>query len=54
MSDRAYRHRVEADIARWQADGVITAAAADVIRSRLPPVPEGITVATVVALSAGS
>ena len=53
MSDRAYRHRVEADIARWQADGVITAAAADVIRSRLPPVPEGVTVATVVAIVGG-
>ncbi len=53
MSDRAYRHRVEADIARWQADGVIRAAAADVIRSRLPPVPEGVTVATVVAIVGG-
>src|SRR5437016_7480882 len=53
MSDRAYRHRLEADIARWQADGVITAAAADVIRSRLPPVPEGVTVATVVAIVGG-
>jgi uncharacterized membrane protein len=53
MSERAYRQRLEADLARWQADGLITAAAADSIRSTLRPVPEGATIATVVGIVGG-
>src|SRR5947207_1296842 len=53
MSERTYRQRLEADIARWQADGVITAMSADAIRSSLRPLPEGITIATVVAIVGG-
>ena len=53
MSERAYRQRLEADIARWQADGVIPATAADAIRGTLKPVPDGVTIATVVAIVGG-
>jgi uncharacterized membrane protein len=51
--DRAYRQRLETDLARWQADGVVSAATADAIRGRLPPLSEGITIATVVAIVGG-
>ena len=53
MSERAYRQRLEADIARWQADGVITSSTADAIRGALKPVPDGVTIATVVAIVGG-
>jgi uncharacterized membrane protein len=53
MSERTYRQRLEADIARWQADGIITAASADAIRGTLRPLPESITVAAVVAIVGG-
>jgi uncharacterized membrane protein len=52
-SDRAYRQRLEADLARWQADGIVSANTADAIRGRLQPVPEGVTIATVVAIVGG-
>jgi uncharacterized membrane protein len=51
--ERVYRQRLEADLARWQADGVIAPAAGDAIRGTLRPMPEGVTVATVVGVVAG-
>jgi uncharacterized membrane protein len=53
MSERAYRQRLDADIARWEADGVITATTAEAIRGTLRPAPQGVTVATVVAIVGG-
>jgi uncharacterized membrane protein len=53
MFERAYRQRLEADLARWQADGVITPAAGTAIRAALPPLPAGITVASVVGIVGG-
>jgi uncharacterized membrane protein len=53
LSERAYRQRLEGDIARWQAGGVITPATADAMRGTLAPVAEGINVATVVGIVGG-
>jgi uncharacterized membrane protein len=52
-SDRVYRQRLEADLARWQEDGVISVATAEAIRGQLKPTSEGITIATVVAIVGG-
>jgi uncharacterized membrane protein len=53
MFDRAYRQRLEADLARWETDGVITPAAAAAIRVALPPLAPGINIAVVVAIVGG-
>jgi uncharacterized membrane protein len=53
LSERAYRQRLEADIARWQAGGVITPTTAAAMRAALPPVVEGVNVATVVGIVGG-
>src|SRR5258705_831971 len=53
MLDRAYRQRLEADLARWEADGVITPAALAAIRVALPPLAPGINIAVVVAIVGG-
>src|SRR6266850_2635544 len=53
MLDRAYRQRLEADLARWEADGVITPAALAAIRIALPPLAPGINIAVVVAIVGG-
>ena len=53
MSERDYRRRLEADLARWEADGVIASSAGAAIRATLRPVPEGVTIATVVAIVGG-
>jgi uncharacterized membrane protein len=53
MLEQTYRQRLEADLARWQADGVITAAAGDAIRGTLRPLPKGVDIATVVAIVGG-
>ena len=37
MFERAYRQRLEADVARWQAEGVITPAVGEAIRNSLSP-----------------
>ena len=50
MSERAYRERLEADLARWQADGLLPPKSADAIRATLRPVPESLTIATVVGI----
>ncbi|MPZ39390.1 MAG: DUF2157 domain-containing protein [Rhizobiales bacterium] len=53
MSERAYRERLEADLTRWQAEGLLPPKSADAIRATLRPVPEGITIATVVGIVGG-
>jgi uncharacterized membrane protein len=53
MFDRAYRQRLEADLARWQGDGVITPAASAAIRSALPPLARGANIAVVVGIVGG-
>lgn len=53
MFDKTYRQRLEADLAQWEADGVIAPAAATSIRSALPPLSPGINIAVVVAIVGG-
>ena len=53
MSERDYRKRLEADLARWEADGVVAASTGAAIRATLRPVPEGVTIATVIAIVGG-
>jgi uncharacterized membrane protein len=53
MFDRAYRQRLEADLVRWEADGVITPAVLGTIRAALPPLAPGINIAVVVAIVGG-
>lgn len=53
MFDKSYRQRLEADLGRWEADGVIAPAAAASIRNALPPLPPGINIAMVVAIVGG-
>ena len=53
MFDKTYRQRLEADLAQWEADGVIAPAAALSIRNALPPLSPGINIAVVVAIVGG-
>jgi len=53
MLDRVYRQRLDADLARWEADGVITPAVVAAIRIALPPLAPGINIAVVVAIVGG-
>jgi uncharacterized membrane protein len=53
MFEKTYRERLEADLAQWEADGVIAPAAAASIRGALPPLPAGINIAVVVAIVGG-
>ncbi|WP_027523593.1 DUF2157 domain-containing protein [Bradyrhizobium sp. Ec3.3] len=53
MFDRNYRQRLEADLAQWEADGVIAPAAAASIRNVLPPLSSGTNIAVVVAIVGG-
>src|SRR6516165_2623238 len=53
MFNRAYRQRLEADLTRWEADGVITPAALAAIRSALPPLAPDINIPVVVAIVGG-
>lgn len=53
MFDRAYRQRLEADLVRWEADGVVTPAAGAAIRAALPPLGPGVTIAVVIAIIGG-
>ena len=50
MFDAAYRQRLEADLVRWQNDGVISPAIGNAIRAKLGPLPKGINIATVVGM----
>src|SRR5215471_4895348 len=53
MFERAYRQRLEADISRWQAEGVVTPAIGEAIRNALPPLGSGINIAVVVGIVGG-
>ena len=53
MFGKTYRQRLEADLAQWEADGVIAPATATSIRSALPPLSPGINIAVVVAIVGG-
>jgi uncharacterized membrane protein len=53
MFERAYRQRLQGDLALWQERGLITPAAGDAIRASLGPMPGGVNVATVVGLVGG-
>jgi uncharacterized membrane protein len=53
MFERAYRQRLDTDLTRWQADGVITAEIGSAIRKALPPLGAGINIAVVVGILGG-
>ena len=53
MFDRNYRQRLDADLARWEADGVLAPASAAQIRALLPPPAAGINIPVVVAIVGG-
>ncbi len=53
MFERLYRQRLEADLARWQANGVIAPAVGDNIRGALPPLRAGVNIAAVVGIVGG-
>jgi uncharacterized membrane protein len=53
MFERTYRQRLEADLARWQADDVVTPAISEAIRNSLPPLGAGINIPVVVAIVGG-
>jgi len=53
MFDRVYRQRLEADLAQWETDGVITPAARIAISGALPPLTSGISIPVVVAIVGG-
>ena len=53
MLDRAYRQRLEADLARWEADGVITPAVGAAIRMALPSLAPGINIPVVLGIVGG-
>lgn len=53
MFDKSYRQCLEADLAQWEADGLIAPAVAASIRNALPPLPAGINIAVVVAIVGG-
>ena len=53
MFDRAYRKRLESDLARREYDGVTTPAVLAAIRVTLPPLAPGINVPVVVAMVGG-
>jgi len=50
MFEAAYRQRLEADLTRWQNDGVIAPGVGEAIRARLGPAPTGVNIPTVVAI----
>ena len=53
MNQGGYRRRLESDLTRWVADGIVTAETAAAIRATVPPVAGGFSVATVVAILGG-
>jgi len=53
MFDRSYRQRLEVDLARWEADGLITPAALKGIRSTLPSLSPGVSIPVAVAIVGG-
>jgi uncharacterized membrane protein len=53
MFERFYRQRLEEDLVRWQAEGLIPSASAQAIRRNLPPISPGITIATMIGIVGG-
>ncbi|MEO8321015.1 MAG: DUF2157 domain-containing protein [Bradyrhizobium sp.] len=53
MLDRTYRQRLEADLTRWETDGVITPAVLAAIRAALPPLVPGINISVVLGIVGG-
>src|SRR5437868_12462406 len=53
ITDRAYRQRLETDLARWESGGVISPVAAAAVRAALPPLTPGVTIAVVIAIVGG-
>ena len=53
MFESAYRQRLDADLTRWQADGVIVPSVGDAIRAALPPAPKSINIPTVNGILGG-
>jgi len=53
MFERFYRQRLEEDLTRWQAEGLIPSASVQAIRGNLPPISRGITVATMIGIVGG-
>jgi uncharacterized membrane protein len=53
MLDRAYRQRLEADLGKWEADGVIAPAVGAAIRMALPPLAPGINISVVLGIVGG-
>src|SRR5262245_6159194 len=50
MFEAAYRRRLEADLSAWQNEGLIAPSNSAAIRARLGPMPQGVTVPTVIAI----
>jgi uncharacterized membrane protein len=53
MFERAYRQRLEADLAQWEADGVTAPATFATIRAALPPLAPGVNIPVMVAIVGG-
>jgi uncharacterized membrane protein len=53
MFERTYRERLEADLARWQADGVISVATRSAIRDTFAPLPVGVGLAAILSIVGG-
>lgn len=53
MLDRNYQRRLQADLKRWEHDGVVTPAVGAAIRSALPPLPPGISIPVIVGITGG-
>jgi uncharacterized membrane protein len=53
MLDRAYRQRLESDLARWEADGVIAPAVGATVRMALPPLAPSINIPVVLGIVGG-
>jgi uncharacterized membrane protein len=53
MFERTYRQRLEADLAQWEADGVIAPATLAAVRVALPPLTPAINISVVIAIVGG-
>jgi uncharacterized membrane protein len=53
MFERAYRQRLEVDLAQWEGDGVIAPATLATIRAALPPLAPGVNIPVMVAIVGG-
>src|SRR5260370_26449494 len=53
MFERAYRQRLEAEVARGKAEGVIPPATGEAIRNSLPPLGAGINIPVMVGIVGG-